>query len=71
VSPVKYELGYYIPEDGILHSDRRENFKSYIFRTGRVGGERICVWEPPTKPRNLEINLLTTTFSDIIRLTKS
>jgi hypothetical protein len=22
---VKYELGFYIPEDGILHSDRREN----------------------------------------------
>jgi hypothetical protein len=24
VSPVKYELGFYIPEDGILHSHRRE-----------------------------------------------
>jgi hypothetical protein len=30
VSPVKYELGFYIPEDGILHSHRRENLKSYI-----------------------------------------
>jgi hypothetical protein len=30
VSPVKYELGFYIPEDDILHSDRRENLKSYI-----------------------------------------
>jgi hypothetical protein len=29
MSPVKYELGFYIPEDGILHSDRRENLKSY------------------------------------------
>jgi hypothetical protein len=29
VSPVKYELGSYIPEDGILHSDRRENLKPY------------------------------------------
>jgi hypothetical protein len=29
VSPVKYELGFYISEDGILHSDRRENLKSY------------------------------------------
>jgi hypothetical protein len=28
VSPVKYELGFYIPED-ILHSHRRGNFKSY------------------------------------------
>jgi hypothetical protein len=29
VSPVKYELGYYIPDDDILHSRRRENLKSY------------------------------------------
>jgi hypothetical protein len=28
VSPVKYELGFYIPEDAILHSHRRENLKS-------------------------------------------
>jgi hypothetical protein len=30
VSPVKYELGFYIPEDGVLHSHRYENLKSYI-----------------------------------------
>jgi hypothetical protein len=30
VSPVKYELGFYIAEDDILHSHRRENLKSYI-----------------------------------------
>jgi hypothetical protein len=30
VSPVKYELGFYIPEDDILHSDRGENLKSSI-----------------------------------------
>jgi hypothetical protein len=30
VSPVKYELGFYIPEDNILHSDRRESLKSYV-----------------------------------------
>jgi hypothetical protein len=30
VSPVKYEQGFYIPEDGIRHSDRRENLKFYI-----------------------------------------
>jgi hypothetical protein len=29
VSPVKYEMGFYIPEDGILHSHCRENVKSY------------------------------------------
>jgi hypothetical protein len=34
VSHVRYELGFYIPEDGILHSDRRENLKSYIALTG-------------------------------------
>jgi hypothetical protein len=27
VSPVKYELGFYIPEDDILHSHCRENLK--------------------------------------------
>jgi hypothetical protein len=30
VSPVKYELGFYIPEDGILHIHRRGNLKYYI-----------------------------------------
>jgi hypothetical protein len=34
VSPVKYELGFCIPEDDILHSNRRENFKSYVAITG-------------------------------------
>jgi hypothetical protein len=29
VPPVKYERGFYIPEDDILHSPRRENLKSY------------------------------------------
>jgi hypothetical protein len=29
VSPVRYELGFYIPEDGILHSHCREHLKSY------------------------------------------
>jgi hypothetical protein len=32
VSPVKYELGFYIPEDDIL-SHCRENLKSYIALT--------------------------------------
>jgi hypothetical protein len=34
MSPVSYVLGFYIPEDGILHSHRRENLKSYIELTG-------------------------------------
>jgi hypothetical protein len=34
VSPVKYELGFYNPQDGILHSHRRGNLKAYIALTG-------------------------------------
>jgi hypothetical protein len=30
VSRAKYELGFYIPEDGNLHSQRRGNLKSYL-----------------------------------------
>jgi hypothetical protein len=33
VSPVKYEVGFYIPEDDILHSHRRENVNSYKVST--------------------------------------
>jgi hypothetical protein len=29
VSSLKYEVGFYIPEDDILHSHRRRNLKSY------------------------------------------
>jgi hypothetical protein len=29
-----YGLGFYIPQDGILHIDRRENLESYIALTG-------------------------------------
>jgi hypothetical protein len=34
MSPVRYELVFYIPEDGILHSHGRENLKFYIELTG-------------------------------------
>jgi hypothetical protein len=34
VSPVKYEPGFNIPENDILHSHCRENLKSYITLTG-------------------------------------
>jgi hypothetical protein len=43
VSPVKYELGFYIPEDGILHSSRRESLKCYIALTGWTLLRRINV----------------------------
>jgi hypothetical protein len=33
MSPVKYELGFYIPEDDILHSDLRENLKAYKLKS--------------------------------------
>jgi hypothetical protein len=33
VSPVRYEFGFYIPED-IIHSHRCEDLKSYIALTG-------------------------------------
>jgi hypothetical protein len=33
VFPVRYELGFSIPEDGILHGHRRKHFKSYIALT--------------------------------------
>jgi hypothetical protein len=36
VSPVKYKQAFYIPEDDILHSLRREDLKSYIALTGRT-----------------------------------
>jgi hypothetical protein len=31
VSPVRYEPGFYIQEDGILHSHRRDNLKPYLY----------------------------------------
>jgi hypothetical protein len=34
VSPVRYELSFYIQEDDILHSHRNENLTSYIALTG-------------------------------------
>jgi hypothetical protein len=32
--PVRYELGVYIPEHGIIHSHLRQHLKSYIALTG-------------------------------------
>jgi hypothetical protein len=34
MSPVKYELGFSIPEDDILHSHGLEYLESYIVLTG-------------------------------------
>jgi hypothetical protein len=42
MSPVRYELGFYIPEDGILHSYRCEDLKSYIALTVGSVVETYC-----------------------------
>jgi hypothetical protein len=44
VSPVKYELEFYIPEDGILHSHCRENLKSYIIYLDFQGFHVLVLW---------------------------
>jgi hypothetical protein len=44
VSPVKYELGFHIPEDDILHSHRRKNLKSYIERS-RLDFRKAFHWK--------------------------
>jgi hypothetical protein len=36
VSPLRYELGFYIQEDGIIHSHRRENLTSYNVSVSRL-----------------------------------
>jgi hypothetical protein len=42
MSPVRYELGFYIQGD-ILHSHRLENLKSYIALTGWDLAKKQCV----------------------------
>jgi hypothetical protein len=32
MSPLRYELSFYMPEDGVLHSHRREYLKFYLYR---------------------------------------
>jgi hypothetical protein len=43
VSPVKYGLCFYIPEEGILHNHRRDNLKTYIdlIATTEIGKKRF------------------------------
>jgi hypothetical protein len=68
VFPMRYELDFYIPEDGILHSDRRENLKSYIALTGGALNRPCNVFSvrydlgfisqksPPGKPQSFHCN---------------
>jgi hypothetical protein len=46
VSPVRYELGFYIPEDDILHSHFRENAKSYTNGNVQIPCNRIFLQLP-------------------------
>jgi hypothetical protein len=41
MSPVRYELGFYIPEDGILHSHRRDSLKSISRNVCKIMAKRI------------------------------
>jgi hypothetical protein len=45
VSPVKYDLGFYIPEDDILHSYRRGAHKCYYCYVGNL--EEIVKYQLP------------------------
>jgi hypothetical protein len=47
---VKYELGFYIPEDDILHSHRRENLKSYKGISLMTKELEKGTLHPPLKP---------------------
>jgi hypothetical protein len=65
VSPVKYELGFYIPEDDILHSQSRENLKSYtttivIFLTCAANPVSVCV---DSESCDFHIRLMTSLLS--------
>jgi hypothetical protein len=46
VLPVRYELGSYTLEDGILHSHRRENLKAYKTYVSCI---KITYWTYPYK----------------------
>jgi hypothetical protein len=48
VSPVKYELGFYIPGDDILHIHSHVNSKSYITLMGMR--QQIAYSQNATKP---------------------
>jgi hypothetical protein len=44
MSPVKYELGFYIPEAGILHSHRGGSLNPYKKRNVCELKQRNCNW---------------------------
>jgi hypothetical protein len=54
VSPVRYELGLYIPEDGITHSHLCETVKYYIALTGW-----ILYWRRNVFPLRYELGFIS------------
>jgi hypothetical protein len=50
VSPLKYELGFCIPEDDILQSHRRETLKSYVALIGLT-----VYWRSSVSPVKYEL----------------
>jgi hypothetical protein len=42
VAPARYKLGFYIPEDGVLHSDRLYYFTVFFFHM--FGSFGVSVW---------------------------
>jgi hypothetical protein len=62
VFPARYDLGFYIPKDGILHSHRRENFKSYLINSS------FRYWEHCARDRSCDS--VETETSAISQVTK-
>jgi hypothetical protein len=52
--PVRYELGFYNPENVIVYSNRRGNIKSYM--------DRLCVYQKPDRL------VFSTTYMNITNL---
>jgi hypothetical protein len=70
VSPVKYEMGFYIPEDGILHSHCRENLKSYKpFRVKRWKSTRA--FQPHHDPEVYSASEYQKIFRKMILVSKT
>jgi hypothetical protein len=52
--PVRYELSFYIAEDGILHSDLHENLRSYKKKVYKKNSnQRFSVGPVAMKPKHL------------------
>jgi hypothetical protein len=66
VSPVRCGLGFYIPEDGILHSHRRYNLKRYIvwWNSPQTPG-RLHL--PPPFSRQISPRRLTDSYVRLLR----